>query len=106
MRHNFPSSSFPPLYVYMYVLPSSLCGGQIQGVGVRQISSHCPDCNAAVPRVPNTKELAELAEEMRVRIIRAEKTSYRKQFEEGMLDKVAVLALNSLADTVTDAPQK
>jgi hypothetical protein len=59
-----------------------------------------------VPRVPNTKEFAELAENMRVRIIRAEKTSYRKQFEEGMLDRVAVLALNSVADTVTDIPHK
>lgn len=70
------------------------------------MTNHCPDCNAVVPRVPNAKELAELAENMRIRIIRAEKTSYRKQFEEGMLDRVAVLALNSLADTVSDIPHK
>lgn len=79
---------------------------QIQGVAVHEITSHCPDCNATVPRVPNTKEFAELAENMRVRIIRAEKTSYWKQFEEGMLDRVAVLALHSVADTVTDTPHK
>lgn len=57
-------------------------------------------------RVPNAKEVSELVEELRIRIIRAEKTSYWKQFEEGMLDRVAVLALNSIADTVADTPYK
>ena len=95
-------TAFPTLiHAYMHNLLL-----QFQGVGVREIANHCPDCHAAVPRIPNTKEFAELAEDMRVRIIRAEKTSYRKQFEEGMLDRVAVLALNNLADTITDIPHK
>ena len=76
---------------------------QIDGLDV---TTHCPDCHGKVPRVPNAKEIAELVEELRIRIIRAEKTSYWKQFEEGMLDRVAVLALNSIADTVTDTPYK
>lgn len=79
---------------------------QIQGVDVHHIASHCPDCKASVPHVPNTKEFAELAEDMRLRIIRAEKTSYWKQFEEGLLDRVAVLALHNVADTVTDTPHR
>lgn len=79
---------------------------QIEGLNVAALSSHCPDCHGKVARVPDAKEVSELVEELRIRIIRAEKTSYWKQFEEGMLDRVAVLALNSIADTVTDTPYK
>ena len=59
-----------------------------------------------MPQMPNTKDSAELKEELRVQIIRTEKKSYWKQFEEGQLDKVAVLALNNIADTASDTPDK
>lgn len=75
-------------------------------MGVSEVESHCPDCKVKVSRVPNHKELAELAEDMRIRIIRAEKTSYWRQYEEGMLDREAVVALNNIADSVMDIPHK
>lgn len=70
------------------------------------VETHCNDCNAKVPRALNHKELAELAEDVRIRIIRAEKTSYWKQFEEGMLDREAVVTLNNIADSAMDEPHK
>lgn len=67
---------------------------------------HCSGCNAKAPRVPSIKETNELAEDVRVRIIRAEKTSYWKQYEEGMLDREAVVTLNHIADSVMDKTGK
>ena len=75
-------------------------------VSAADVETHCNTCNATVPRVPNHKELTELAEDARVKIIRAEKTSYWKQFEEGMLDKDSVVVLNNIADSAIDEPHK
>jgi sodium/hydrogen exchanger 10/11 len=68
--------------------------------------THCPECSTEVPRVPHPKELAEIAEEARIRTIKAEKTSYWKQFEQGMLGRDAVLILNSIADAAMDTPKR
>ena len=70
------------------------------------VHSQCPQCEAEVPRVPHPKELAELAEEVRLRMIKAEKTSYWRQFEQGMLGRDAVLVLVNLADSVVDTPER
>lgn len=75
-------------------------------VAASGIHSQCPRCEAEVPRVPHPKELAELAEAMRVRMIKAEKTSYWRQFEQGMLGRDAVLVLINLADAVMDTPER
>lgn len=69
-------------------------------------TQQCPKCEAQVPRIPHPKELAELAEEVRQRMIKAERTSYWRQFEQGMLGRDAVLVLIHLADTVMDAPER
>ncbi len=87
------------------IICGAICTFQAQrGLIPSDVQGHCTECRKKVPRVPNPKELAELAEDMRGRIIRAEKTSYWKQYGEGMLDREAVVALNNLADTVTDTP--
>ena len=70
------------------------------------LGSRCKACNAEVPRVLHPKEIAELLEDMRVKIIRAEKTSYWKQYNDGILDQEAVLILNNIADDVMDIPDK
>ena len=70
------------------------------------VNSHCPRCEIDVPRVPHPKELMELAEEVRHRMIKAEKTSYWRQFEHGMLGRDAVLVLINLADSVMDTPER
>ena len=69
-------------------------------------TQQCPRCEAQVPRIPHPKELAELAEEVRQRMIKAERTSYWRQFEQGMLGRDAVLVLIHLADTVMDTPER
>jgi sodium/hydrogen exchanger 10/11 len=69
-------------------------------------TQQCPKCETLVPRIPHPKELAELAEEVRQRMIKAERTSYWRQFEQGMLGRDAVLVLIHLADTVLDTPER
>lgn len=72
----------------------------------KSLNSHCPQCEIEVPRVPNRKELSELAEEIRYMMIKAEKISYWRQFEQGMLSRDAVRVLINLADTVLDTPDR
>ena len=69
-------------------------------------TQNCPKCETQVPRIPHPRELAELAEEVRQRMIKAERTSYWRQFEQGMLGRDAVLVLIHLADTVLDCPER
>ncbi|XP_067045427.1 sperm-specific sodium:proton exchanger-like [Acropora muricata] len=64
--------------------------------------STCPNCEASVPNEPSPKEFAEMANDGRVRLIKALKVSYWKQFEHGMLSREAVQALINLADTAMD----
>ena len=81
---------------------------QLAGNAVAALGAHsqCPKCETNVPRVPHPKEIAELAEEVRLRMLKAEKTSYWRQFEQGMLGRQAVLALINLADTAMDTPDR
>ncbi len=52
--------------------------------------------------MPNPKELSELSEEIRHMMVKAEKISYWRQFEHGMLSREAVRVLINHADTVLD----
>ena len=87
------------LYDYLTQLPAS-------SVAAAEVASQCPKCETVVPRVPHPKELAELAEEVRLRMLKSEKTSYWKQYELGMLGRQAVLALINLADVAMDTPDR
>ena len=62
----------------------------------------CPNCDQKLASMLRPKEVQELREEVRQRIIKAEKISYWKQFELGMLDRDAVRVLLHTADTVID----
>ncbi|XP_068761684.1 sperm-specific sodium:proton exchanger-like [Montipora capricornis] len=64
--------------------------------------STCPNCESSVPNEPSPKEFAEMANDGRVRLIKALKVSYWKQFEHGMLSREAVQSLINLADTAMD----
>lgn len=55
-----------------------------------------------VPNQPTAKEFASMAEEGRIAIIKAEKVSFWKQYERGMLSSEAVQILVSLADKCLD----
>ena len=69
--------------------------------------TNCKSCSEEVTRaILHPKEIVELLEDMRVKIIRAEKTSYWKQYNDGILDQEAVLILNNIADDVMDIPDR
>ena len=68
--------------------------------------TQCPNCDQKLASQLRPKEVQELSEEVRQRIIKAEKISYWKQFELGMLDRDAVRVLLHTADTVIDQNNK
>ena len=55
-----------------------------------------------VPNQPTDKEFAAMAEEGRIALIKAEKVSFWKQYEKGMLSSDSVTVLINLADTCID----
>ena len=76
------------------------------GMAPSATEQNCPQCNEKVPHRPNPKEVADLAEDLRMRILKAEKTSYWKQYEDGQLNREAVLMLSNLADSAMDTPNR
>ena len=66
------------------------------------VGHQCPNCDQKLASVLRPKEVQELREEVRQRIIKAEKISYWKQFELGMLGRDAVRVLLHTADTIID----
>ncbi|KAL6480686.1 hypothetical protein MHYP_G00117190 [Metynnis hypsauchen] len=62
----------------------------------------CPDCDSSVPLVPSPRELDDMMEEARVRILTALKESYWKQYSSGMLNRKAARILNNTAEIMTD----
>ena len=100
------SPSFPLAYIFVKtVFLSQMAKDGVLVASVKD-TQQCPKCETLVPRIPHPKELAELAEEVRQRMIKAERTSYWRQFEQGMLGRDAVLVLIHLADTVLDTPER
>lgn len=69
-------------------------------------SALCPGCEHELPFVLRPNEIAELAAETRVRYLKAEKRSYWRQYEIGMLGRDGVRQLNALIDTAIDIPHK
>ena len=68
--------------------------------------SMCPRCYVSVPNQLSPKEFSEMTEEGRIRMIKAQKVSYWKQFEHGMLSRDAVQTLIGTADTVMDTKDR
>ncbi|XP_071477800.1 sperm-specific sodium:proton exchanger-like [Diadema antillarum] len=64
--------------------------------------SMCPGCRSMVPNEPTHKEFADMMEESRLRMLKAEKVSYWKQFEHGMLAREAVRLLVQHAEVAAD----
>lgn len=65
-------------------------------------TNRCPQCEAAVPMQPSPKEFADMSEDGRVAVLKAQKMSFWKQFERGVLSSDAVNVLVNLADTCLD----
>eukprot|EP01135_Chromosphaera_perkinsii_P010654 Nk52_evm54s2192 gene=Nk52_evmTU54s2192 len=66
----------------------------------------CPHCKHRIPHIYSANELAELAEDARGRFLKAEKISFWKQYEEGILGREAVVTLIAATDTTLDIPDK
>ena len=59
-----------------------------------------------MPNEPSAKEFKEMSNDGRIRVIKAQKISYWKQFEHGMLSREAVQVLTALADGSMDEPDR
>lgn len=68
--------------------------------------SDCPECETSVPNLPSPKEFAQMAEDGRVAILKAQKISFWKQFERGVLSSDAVNVLVNVADTCLDVKDR
>lgn len=64
--------------------------------------SMCPDCNNSHVVEPSAKELEEMSKEANLRMLAAQKVSYWRQFDHGLLGQDTVLTLIGAADVAAD----
>ncbi|XP_078333950.1 sperm-specific sodium:proton exchanger-like isoform X2 [Crassostrea virginica] len=69
-------------------------------------NSICPECDAKLPAQYTRKEMREMTNEAILRMLKAEKMSYWRQFEQGMLSREAVRKLHDCTDTAADKQGK
>lgn len=62
----------------------------------------CPSCDERFPCEPTKKEKEEMMFEARMRLLKGQKTSYWRQFEQGMLSREAVRKLIEVVDAASD----
>ncbi|MGH0136878.1 UNVERIFIED_CONTAM: hypothetical protein FKN15_009590 [Acipenser sinensis] len=65
-------------------------------------TSKCPDCEKSIPCEPSPREMEDMLEEARMRILKAQKTSYWRQYSSGMLNRHAARTLISTTENITD----
>ncbi|XP_071100546.1 sperm-specific sodium:proton exchanger-like [Haliotis cracherodii] len=65
-------------------------------------NSVCPECECSLPSQPTQKELRDMTNEAILRMLKAEKLSYWRQFEQGMLSREAVQKLQECAECAAD----
>lgn len=75
-------------------------------IGSDEPSAQCPDCHHELPFALRPAEIATLAAETRVRYLKAEKRSYWRQYEIGMLGRDGVRQLSTMVDSAIDIPDK
>ncbi|EFA06222.2 Sodium/hydrogen exchanger 10-like Protein [Tribolium castaneum] len=63
----------------------------------------CPDCNKDLVQEPTPKELKEMTKEAKMRILKAKKMSFSRQFENGMITKHAIRVLNQAVELAMDS---
>ncbi|XP_067000052.2 sperm-specific sodium:proton exchanger [Anabrus simplex] len=62
----------------------------------------CPDCQKEVPSEPTAREFKEMTKEAYLRILKAKKVSYWRQFEHGMLSKEGIRVLVGTVEVAAD----
>ncbi|XP_032894450.1 sodium/hydrogen exchanger 10-like [Amblyraja radiata] len=66
-------------------------------------SARCPDCEKAIAWEPSVREIDDMMEEARIRLLKAQKTSYWRQYSAGMLNRQAARALISITENTIDS---
>jgi len=66
--------------------------------------TECPDCKRMVTNEPSGAEYREMMETDRIRVLKALKISFWRQFEQGVLSELAVQMLVNVAEVVEDKP--
>ncbi|KAH3877178.1 hypothetical protein DPMN_001037, partial [Dreissena polymorpha] len=66
----------------------------------------CPDCDATLPPQYSIKELRDMTNEAILRMLKAEKMSYWRQFEQGMLSREATRKLQECTEIASDTKGK
>lgn len=66
----------------------------------------CPDCDSQLPATYTRKELRDMTNEAILRMLKAERMSYWRQFEQGMLSREAVRKLQECTDIAADKKGK
>ncbi|XP_055996016.1 sodium/hydrogen exchanger 10-like isoform X4 [Ostrea edulis] len=66
----------------------------------------CPECDSKLPAQYTRKELRDMTNEAILRMLKAEKMSYWRQFEQGMLSREAVRKLHDCTDIAADKQGK
>ncbi|XP_044264248.1 sodium/hydrogen exchanger 10-like [Tribolium madens] len=56
--------------------------------------TYCPECKKDVEEQPTTKEMKEIMKEAQMRVLKAKKISYARQFEKGMVSKQGMRLLS------------
>ncbi|KAK3101953.1 hypothetical protein FSP39_007588 [Pinctada imbricata] len=69
-------------------------------------NSICPECDCKLPAQHTRKELRDMTNEAILRMLKAEKMSYWRQFEQGMLSREAVRKLQDCTDVSADKKGK
>lgn len=64
----------------------------------------CPDCKKEIAYEPTKKEMAAMLREARLRILKAKKMSYTRQYESGMLSKDGIRILLQAIEVAMDTP--
>ncbi|XP_041052584.1 sodium/hydrogen exchanger 10-like [Carcharodon carcharias] len=66
-------------------------------------TARCPDCEKSVPWEPSLREIDDMMEEARIRVLKAQKTSYWRQYSAGMLNRQAARTLISITENTIDS---
>ncbi|KAK7099574.1 hypothetical protein V1264_003696 [Littorina saxatilis] len=69
---------------------------------ISRVWAICPHCEQLVPYQPTSKEMVDMRNEAILRLLKAEKLSYWRQFEHGMLSTRAVRILMEICETAAD----
>jgi sodium/hydrogen exchanger 10/11 len=63
----------------------------------------CPDCQKEVLNEPTPKETKEMTKEAKLRILKLKKTSYSRQFENGMISKEGIRIMHQAVEIAMDS---